>query len=317
MSSGPLDRILREHGEELLTNLAEKLSPADLQSLLMRVYELRATKQSPARLLEQHENNRFVRPSIVSPETLLEFDRVAYSVAKPTFEPIELAPLSPMGVTAALTTVSQNTIVSTSRNTEAISDPTNVMALECAVRRKQAAQHERIRFCCSERVTRGQPLSQPKSWAHFKLFALTSSGRDEGSYRFESDELVNHISFYLRLFGALSADGFSFGSIRVLLTNFVGEELRSSHEQVLDRLRADFPYVAFEADSERKTGRGYYIGSCMQIHVKDKSGEEFFLADGGVVDWTQQLLSNKKERLVISGIGTERLCSIFAPARKA
>jgi hypothetical protein len=33
--------------------------------------------------------------------------------------------------------------------------------------------------------------------------------------------------------------------------------------------------------------------------------------DGGAMDWTQRLLSNAKERLVISGIGSERLCSAF------
>jgi hypothetical protein len=35
------------------------------------------------------------------------------------------------------------------------------------------------------------------------------------------------------------------------------------------------------------------------------------LVDGGSVNWTQQFLSNAKERLVISGIGSERLCTKF------
>ena len=35
--------------------------------------------------------------------------------------------------------------------------------------------------------------------------------------------------------------------------------------------------------------------------------------DGGVTNWTQQLFSNQKERLFISGIGAERACSVFAP----
>ena len=40
-------------------------------------------------------------------------------------------------------------------------------------------------------------------------------------------------------------------------------------------------------------------------------GRSLELADGGAVDWTQKLLSNAKERLVISGISDERLCSLF------
>jgi hypothetical protein len=35
------------------------------------------------------------------------------------------------------------------------------------------------------------------------------------------------------------------------------------------------------------------------------------LIDGGFTTWTQLLLSNRKERLLISGLGTERLCSQF------
>ena len=34
------------------------------------------------------------------------------------------------------------------------------------------------------------------------------------------------------------------------------------------------------------------------------------LADGGCVDWTQKLLSDAKERLVISGVGSDRVCGI-------
>lgn len=36
-------------------------------------------------------------------------------------------------------------------------------------------------------------------------------------------------------------------------------------------------------------------------------GEEQEIADGGWVDWTQKLLENRKERLLISGVGLEWL----------
>jgi len=35
--------------------------------------------------------------------------------------------------------------------------------------------------------------------------------------------------------------------------------------------------------------------------------EEWEIADGGFVDWTQRLLGNRKERLLISGFGLELL----------
>jgi len=35
--------------------------------------------------------------------------------------------------------------------------------------------------------------------------------------------------------------------------------------------------------------------------------KEFYIGDGGFVDWTQKKLGNKKERLLISAIGLDRL----------
>jgi hypothetical protein len=43
----------------------------------------------------------------------------------------------------------------------------------------------------------------------------------------------------------------------------------------------------------------------VQIEVKDGERE---IADGGFVDWTQKLLGNNKERLLISALGLR--CSI-------
>jgi hypothetical protein len=37
------------------------------------------------------------------------------------------------------------------------------------------------------------------------------------------------------------------------------------------------------------------------------NGREFEIADGGLVDWTQQLLGNHKERMLISGFGLQLL----------
>ena len=50
---------------------------------------------------------------------------------------------------------------------------------------------------------------------------------------------------------------------------------------------------------------------CFQIHARDPSGQDYLLVDGGATDWTQQLLNNRKERLMTSGLGSERLCARF------
>ena len=44
--------------------------------------------------------------------------------------------------------------------------------------------------------------------------------------------------------------------------------------------------------------------------------EEIEIADGGFVDWTQQLLGSKKERLLIAGFGMELLHKFQESAKK-
>lgn len=45
------------------------------------------------------------------------------------------------------------------------------------------------------------------------------------------------------------------------------------------------------------------------------SGEEHELVDGGFTNWTQALFGSRKERLLISGIGCDRLVGVFCPSK--
>ncbi|HEV2483314.1 MAG TPA: hypothetical protein VGS79_26800 [Puia sp.] len=55
----------------------------------------------------------------------------------------------------------------------------------------------------------------------------------------------------------------------------------------------------------------YYKGIQFKLyaHTEERVWE---IADGGFVDWTQQLLGNRKERLLVSGFGLEWLYKIGA-----
>ena len=59
------------------------------------------------------------------------------------------------------------------------------------------------------------------------------------------------------------------------------------------------PYTDFTLNKE-ETDNSYYQGINFKIIV-DGIG----VVDGGFVDWTQKLLGNKKERLLISGAGVD------------
>ena len=78
---------------------------------------------------------------------------------------------------------------------------------------------------------------------------------------------------------------------------------------VLAPLREQFNRVEFCFDQSRTAGRGYYDTICCKIH-KISSEQPVELADGGSVNWSRKLLSNARERLFISGIGSERICGL-------
>jgi hypothetical protein len=312
-----IERILREVGDkDLVEKLSEGLSSSDLQSLLIEVFGRRAGALTPRDLTNQYKHSRFVQPAQISPIALLEFDWLAYSLLPPDFEPIELSPVAPLGVCSVVSTVSQNNAVPTIRNTEVCSDLTNVLALECARRRRlihrdDAHASERVRLCASQRQLRAQQFEGPASFAHFRLFGLCTAGRDEGSFKFEIDALAEQVDFYLRLLNQSRELGYETKDIRVSVTAWDEQRLDALQTGVLDVLAVKHLDTAFRFDQDRQSGRGYYVGVCFQIHARDRSGKDYFLVDGGCTTWTQQLLSNRKERLLISGLGTERFCACF------
>lgn len=309
------ERIERELGiPGLVSLLAEKLTPTDLQSLLLEVYRLRSSHRQPSDVLSNYEADRFVQPSAVSPGRLLTWEQTAFSTLPPEFQLLALSPVCPLGTSSAIAPVDQNWAVATARNTEVVSDSTNVLALECAIQRRKLLRGntkstETVHLATSHRLLRAQYYKSPTSVTHFSAFALCSAGRDQGNLRFEFSTLSSHIRFYLKALGKFLQPN---TPLRLSVTDFnVNPRYSLIEAQLITPIRLEFSDVEYLIDDERTSGRGYYLDLCFHIYAADPSGQRLELADGGVVDWTQRLLSNAKERLVISGIGSERLCSVF------
>jgi hypothetical protein len=140
---------------------------------------------------------------------------------------------------------------------------------------------------------------------------LVTAGRDRGSYRFEIAALTEHLEFYLRLLQTVQQSGFQLGAIRIQLTVFDAMRSESLNTEVLDQLSQKYATVELGYVSGQLQEHGYYTGVRFGIYAQDHAGKEHFLADGGFTDWTQQLLSDRKERLLISGIGSERFIACF------
>jgi hypothetical protein len=314
------DRIERAAGVPgLVEVLADELALTDLQSLLLAVYRRRAATITPAQLLAHYERSRAAAPSPLDPATLLAFDQLAGGVLRSCgYQGVELSPVNPLGAVAALTGLDQNQVLSTVRGTEVVADSTNALALECAVRRRALLRRDPrdgqpVRLFSSHRMLRGQAPDLPGVWPHFRLLGLVTAGRDAGSFGFETSGLADQIGALLRILAeAGDALGYRIGEPAVTVTELSGGQRRDAlYERVLAPLAHRFPGVGFAFDDERTSGRGYYTDACFHIHATSLAGTRFQLADGGFTTWTRQLLGNAKERLLIGGLGVERLCAEF------
>jgi hypothetical protein len=171
-----------------------------------------------------------------------------------------------------------------------------------------------VRLCTSHRTVRTQRVDAPGFFAHFRLFALVTAGRDEGSYRFETESAAEHIAMHLLMLDAARQIDLQLFDVRVHLANLERDRFAAAIErEIVDPLAARFPAVEFQAGPRPAEARDYYLGLRFTILARDAGGVEHHLSDGGFTSWTQALLSSGKERLLVSGIGTERLCSVFAP----
>jgi hypothetical protein len=182
-----------------------------------------------------------------------------------------------------------------------------MLALEAAARRT-GKESGTVRLAAVQRVTRAQRF--PDGWAaHFSLFAMVTAGRDEGNRRFEEAELAGQLGFATAAFLAAGLP------MQIALTPLsdAGERIAAGVSAEMAAQLAAAPAAApagIVTDPDRVSGRGYYRDLCFKVNaLVDGSPTE--IGDGGFTDWTARLLSNGKERLLISGYGTERLGGVI------
>lgn len=317
MKNKILEKILRKTGiPELPEILSGRLSPSELQSLMLEVYNQQSDFIKISKTYHDYLKNRFVHPSEISQSDFLKFDILALSLLPEDFRSIELSPLAPVGTCSALSNMSQKRIITTSRNTEVVADSTNFLALESARRRKAELRADsrstsRIKLCSSHRLIRGQTFDLEKKFtAHFRIFSLCTAGRDEGHMKFETVSLREHISFYLKMFEKM-LNKQDVTSVETFITDFSEKFNEQLLNEVIAPLTKEYSGFRFSFDPNRKTAKNYYDNICFRIAVTSEDGIDYDLVDGGFTDWTRKLLSNEKERLLTSGIGTELLLKAF------
>lgn len=367
--SGLLTRILRQLSTDgaALFSALRSLSARDLQSLLMALYSARAEERGVSALREDAARLPLCSPGPVDPRLSLRIAAALFA-AVPEFAAVELSPVVPFAAAHVLGQVHQNNVLTATRGSELVADPTTALALHAAQLRQSAEERRTpLRLCALHRCTRMQPA--PKGLLpHFRLFALLTADRSSDGL----SELQRHLSAYLRALRTLSQEGFVLHAIEVDLADTASMEARlqgagidrqrvrrevrtevfgdadaalarlglsplrgslatildglpglpAHHRQQLTSLDAEvrapladeFPEVTVRFDLSRTEGLGYYAGPCVRITAVDATGLRLPLVDGGYTDWMARLLSDRRERMLSTGIGADLLALRFRPA---
>ena len=278
---------------------------------MLHVYRQRSARRTPAELLAQYERSLLLRPTAADARAMVELERIAFESAS-AFEALVLAPVAPLGINSVLGQIDQNNCLATVRGAEVMADPTTAQALECA-RRRRAGELGTLKLCARSHQVRLQPFDVPGYSPHFTLFSMVTAGRDRGSLAFEVESLREQLGIYLGMLRRIGSAGYTLRDVKVAVSDTERNEqrLERARAEVLQPLAAEFPDVALEIDLTREQGRNYYSGLCLKLDASNASGQQMNLADGGFTTWTQRLLSNAKERLLVSGLGIELIPKRF------
>ncbi|MCC0637648.1 MULTISPECIES: hypothetical protein [unclassified Clostridioides] len=296
------NRILNKIGNPELTEKMASLSQSDLNTLLLEI--MKQKNISPPNMLKSYALNRFCVPSGCDAIDYHKYEIMLLELAKSVgIKSVMLSPVAPFGNCSTFGCVDQNNIVSALRGTEVLADPTNMLATIIAdkIKNKALDNSTAAHFCTTARTTRTQPLLSKNHFAHFGIFCIVSTAKDTGSYLSEKEILLKQLEYYkLLLLEKYHA------KMSVTLRKRGGyTDTDGFFQRMSELIQTELPDTPFDFDLDHEDNN-YYKGINFKIYM-EKDGETLEIGDGGFVDWTQQMLCNKRERLLISGIGIERI----------
>lgn len=156
-------------------------------STIIEIFNQRSREISPATLLNNYQNKHSLyEPSKIDPRIYNVISNIFFDSVDKDFECVELSPINPFGLNAALTATSQNNVLSAARNSEVVSDSSIAMSLECAHRIKNL-KIDKVNLASSTRLLRTQNYGNGKKshWSqHFRACSLVSGFRNTGNNMF-------------------------------------------------------------------------------------------------------------------------------------
>ena len=288
----------------LVEKLSDELSPSDLNSLLTEVFAARVERNTPGDLVKSYAQNQYVKPAVCDAVHYrnLEANMLSFAEGK-GIRSIIPSPAALLGCCSAFGAVSQNKIISATRNLEILSDATNMLALHIAAGIKdEAFDHAStpIHLCTTHRHIRYYPSFGEGMLPHFGLFTMVSAGKSRGSYQFEIETLFFHLRFYCDYWRNAHDS-----TLSVTFSRRAGyKDSDGFFHRVMEAVKDRLPDLEVDVDEE-ENHTTYYKGLQATLNAPI-GGEIIEVGDMGFVDWTQKLLNGGGERLLISAMALDR-----------
>jgi hypothetical protein len=289
-------------GSVAFDQLASGMTGSELHSILLAVLRQRAQQRAPRDVLAHYKRDEYCSPSPVDLRTSVALDAQLLEAAA-GFEALELSPVAPLGTCSSVAPTSQDRTLSALRSTEVVSDPTNVLALECALRLRENPAAS-VHLTTIQRVIRAQPLPKQSGFTrHFRIFVLASAGQEQKEHGFTSETLVLHIQTMLRALDRLEHHGYLFGQRRVEI--LAAPERQALGDRIAERLGPVEPV-------RRRLDHPYYSGGLRYtIWATTPDAQHIPLMDGGTFDWVARLSSDHRAVYVASGAGQQLMAGRF------
>jgi hypothetical protein len=297
-----IDRVVKKVGDpDVVRKLASELTAPDFTTLMMAVAAERASHVRGSDVLARYRSDRFSRPGTVQFRLLRDIEDLFIRAVPENWDFVVPSPLVPFGTHVALGEISQDWVVTTIRPHEAAADPTVALALEAAARRRDSSarrNEEPQRLATIQRIVRAQLYQSPKSFSHFSIFALATAGRSRPREEFDPVALNEHLAICVAALSEVA------DSVEIIVSTADTRPGRELVDSVRDRWQ-ERPDVAVTEDPQRLLRQRYYRRACFKINAIIGT-ETVEIGDGGFTDWTQRMLEDRHERLLISGVGLDR-----------
>ncbi|MFC5409242.1 hypothetical protein ACFPMF_07990 [Larkinella bovis] len=286
-----VEKILhRINRPDLVRILSDELTPSELNSLLLEVFDRQTGRLSPTALLGHYQKNRFVKPANIDFLALRDLETQLLNIFEAFhFQPVELSPVAPLGSCSVVATADQKKTLSALRGTEVLADATNALALHAADLKKNGQWQavlptDQLRFSAIHRHVRTPLVAVAGHTQHFKIGCLVSSGRDTGGFQFECNSLAEHLAVVT----AILRDTLQINTLRFkLIQRDKDGRLLEQVKNHIQSLRNDW---LLETETAPNRANQYYQGLQYKAIITVR-GQEHEIGDGGFVDWTQHVVT--------------------------